>query len=260
MKHALVAALAALLCGCGAAPAPQSSAPAPEKAASSEPPAERTHGRHHHKRHSGGPGTTAMAKADPATKAPGNFDFYVLSLSWAPGFCATPAGQRDPQECGPQRHLAFVLHGLWPQYEQKGWPENCSTETVDDQTVESMLRIMPSPHLVEHEWARHGTCSGLTPKEYFEEATDAYEAVKIPAAYAQLSQNLAVSPEKIKEDFLAANPSFGEQGFVVLCTRNGRYLEEVHACLTKDLEGRACNREEQGEACRSDQVVMRPVR
>jgi ribonuclease T2 len=201
-----------------------------------------------------------VANRAPGEKTSGNFDFYVLSLSWSPGFCATQAGRNDPEQCGPQRHFAFVLHGLWPQYEQKGWPEDCSTEGVDQSIVEGMLNIMPSPKLVEHEWQKHGTCSGLSAKEYFEEAADAFESVKVPAAYQQLTRELSVSPEKIKANFVAANPGFGEQGFSVLCSSNGRYLQEIHACLTRDLEGHACNREVQQEACRSDQVVMRPVR
>lgn len=190
----------------------------------------------------------------------GKFDFYVMSLSWSPGFCATPAGERDETQCGPQRHFAFVLHGLWPQFEERGWPENCSNEPVERNVVDGMLAIMPSPRLVRHEWSKHGTCSGLSAREYFEESTEAFQSVKIPEAYRAPLKQIMVNPAKVQRDFAAANPSFAKGGFVVTCTNNGRFLQEVRACLTKELEGRACTKEVQRSACRSSEVIMRPVR
>jgi ribonuclease T2 len=195
-----------------------------------------------------------------ATGASRTFDFYVMSLSWSPGFCATPAGRGDAMQCGGQRHYGFVMHGLWPQYEAKGWPEDCTTESVDNATAQSMLSIMPSPKLVEHEWQKHGTCSGLDPKDYFEEATEAFHSVKIPAQYQSPTKAITVSPDQMLHDFVAANPKFGAQGLAVLCSGNGRYLNEVRACLSKDLEGRSCNQEVLRDQCRSSEMIMRPVR
>lgn len=163
-------------------------------------------------------------------------------------------------QCGPERRFAFVLHGLWPQYEQGGWPENCSTETVSASLVTSMLTIMPSPRLVTHEWEKHGTCSGLSPNDYFKEATKAFQSIRIPARYKAPQQTITVNPRQLQQDFARANPSFAEDGFAVLCTGNGRYLQEVRACLTEDLAARRCNREVLRDACRSDRIIMRPVR
>jgi len=196
---------------------------------------------------------------DPRTK-PGNFDFYVMSLSWSPGFCATSAGRNAAEQCGPDRHFAFVLHGLWPQYEKGGWPQDCSTERVSGGLVDSMLDIMPSPTLVRHEWEKHGTCSGLSPEDYFEESTEAFHAIRIPAQYQAPQRQITVDPDQLRQEFAEANPGIGEQGFVVLCSGNGRYLQEVRACLRTDLSGRACNREVQRDSCRSRQIVMRPTR
>jgi len=163
-------------------------------------------------------------------------------------------------QCGPERHFAFVLHGLWPQYEHGGWPQNCSSETVDESLINSMLTIMPSPKLVAHEWAKHGTCSGLSPQDYFKTATQAFHSIKIPPRYKAPQQQITVSPDQLRHDFAAANPKIGDQGFVVLCSGNGRFLQEVRACLTKELEGRPCNPEVLRNACRSDQIIMRPLR
>ena len=38
------------------------------------------------------------------------FSRYLLSLSWAPDYCAQPTGDKDPRECGPGRQTGFVVH------------------------------------------------------------------------------------------------------------------------------------------------------
>lgn len=258
-------ALTLLLCSCGVSPTASSTlSPGHETAAASLPDAPQTEAREsgsggHHRHRNRGP-RGGQASQDNGGAEAGKFDFYVMSLSWSPGFCATAAGQNDPLQCGPERHFAFVLHGLWPQYQQGGWPQNCSTEAADESLVNSMLTIMPSPKLVSHEWEKHGTCSGLSPKDYFEEAAEAFDSVKIPSQYKAPQQQITVSPDQLQHDFVAANPKFGDQGFVVLCSSNGRFLQEVRACLTQELDGRPCNGEVLRDACKSNQIIMRPVR
>ncbi len=55
----------------------------------------------------------------------GQFDYFVLSLSWAPTYCLTHAG--DGAECAGKGY-GFVVHGLWPQFDAGGYPEKCSTQ------------------------------------------------------------------------------------------------------------------------------------
>ncbi len=198
--------------------------------------------------------------ASAAQTSTGGFDFYVMSLSWSPGFCATAAGRNDDLQCGPGRRFAFVLHGLWPQYERGGWPQNCSAEALDQGIINSMLAIMPSPRLVAHEWARHGTCSGLPPRGYFKKAAQAFNSIDIPPQYKAALRQITVSPDQLRHDFAVANPTLGDQGIVVLCSGNGRYLQEVRACFTKDLQGRPCTANVLRGACKSDQIIMRPLR
>jgi len=246
------------LAGCSSSPTSPPPPVAVDRAASTTP-EQQSHHKKRHRKH--GRGGDSAGPANPQMKnVTGNFDFYLLSLSWSPGFCATPAGRNDPGQCAPGRRFAFVLHGLWPQYEQRGWPEDCSAERIDPSAVSKMISIMPSERLIQHEWTKHGTCSGLTSAEYFEEATEAFHEIKVPAQYQQLASQISVTPEKLRSEFASDNPKLGEQGFVVTCNGSGRYLTEVHACLTKDLQGRACNREELAHQCRSDAIIMRPVR
>jgi len=131
---------------------------------------------------------------------------------------------------------------------------------MDESLVNGMLAIMPSPELVAHEWEKHGTCSGLSPKDYFAEAAEAFESIQIPAQYQNPRQQITVNPDRLRDDFAAANPKIGKPEFVVLCSRNGRFLQEVRACLTPELDGRACNAEVLRDACESDETIMRPLR
>ena len=124
------------------------------------------------------------AKAqDKRQNAPGEFDFYVLSLSWSPSFCeeAAERGGRSQIQCGG-RPYAFVVHGLWPQYEN-GFPEYCQRPSprLNRSIVSSMLDLMPAPGLIFNEWDKHGTCSGLEGRSYFETIRKARAAIKIPA-------------------------------------------------------------------------------
>src|SRR5437870_4641468 len=122
---------------------------------------------------------------DHRQNQPGQFDFYVLSLSWSPSFCEA-AGERGtpPQQQCATRPYSFVVHGLWPQYEQ-GFPEFCQQPAprLDRNIVSSMLELMPAPRLIFNEWEKHGTCSGLAARAYFETVRKARAVVKIPEAY-----------------------------------------------------------------------------
>ena len=110
------------------------------------------------------------AAQDRRQNQPGQFDFYVLSLSWSPSFCEAAGERGTPpqQQCGA-RPYSFVVHGLWPQYE-RGFPEFCQQPAprLDRNIVSSMLDLMPAPRLIFNEWDRHGTCTGLSPNAYFE--------------------------------------------------------------------------------------------
>ena len=98
--------------------------------------------------------TGAAQAQDRRQNAPGEFDFYVLSLSWSPSFCeeAAERGGRSQIQCSG-RPYAFVVHGLWPQYEN-GFPEYCQRPAprLNRSIVSSMLDLMPAPHLIFNEW------------------------------------------------------------------------------------------------------------
>ena len=194
--------------------------------------------------------------------APGEFDYYVLVLSWSPSFCADTA-ERDPArsarnpQCGP-RPFSFVVHGLWPQYE-RGFPEYCQVPAprLSRNLVSGMLDLMPAPALIFHEWDRHGVCSGLSPGAYFETIRKARAVVKIPPQYLDLSSALTVTPDEVEEAFVKANPGLTPDGISIAC--GSRRLEEVRICMTRDLQFRGCE-EIAHRTCRRDKLIMPPVR
>ncbi len=177
----------------------------------------------------------AFLTAAPASAGgrPGDFDFYVLSLSWSPTYCATDS-HPNPAECDTPR--GFVVHGLWPQYEH-GYPSDCPSNmprSVSRATIESIADIMPSAGLVNHEWQKHGLCSGLNQASYFATLRRASEAVTLPNGLT----GRKLAPREIEQAFIAANPRMSATGIAVACRRG--LLQEVRICLTKDLRFRRC--------------------
>jgi len=199
---------------------------------------------------------------DRRQNEPGQFDFYVLSLSWSPSFCdaaterSADRAAREPQ-CG-ERPYSFVVHGLWPQYD-RGFPEYCQNPAprLDRNIVSSMLDMMPSPRLIFHEWDRHGVCAGLPPRAYFETVRKARAAVKIPSAFIDLKEPKTVTPNEVQDAFIAANPGLPGEGIAIGC--DSRRLNEVRICLSKDLKFRDCA-DVARRTCKREQLAMPPVR
>ena len=199
----------------------------------------------------------AKKKAAPKVDA-SNFDYYLLSLSYAPDFCAQSTGIKDPVECGAGRQTAFVVHGLWPQSESGRGPEKCAPASpVSSALISTMLRYMPSASLIQHEWAMHGVCSGLSVSDYFAAVRKARESVTIPAGLDRSSEILRLRSAEIESKLAAANPRFPSGAFRLSCYRTGE-LQEVRVCFAKDLSPRACS--SNAGTCPLMMIMLLPVR
>ncbi|MGU3493316.1 ribonuclease T2 family protein [Xanthobacteraceae bacterium A53D] len=186
----------------------------------------------------GGASAREGAQSGQAPDRPGVFDFYVLALSWSPTYCAT-RDRPDGLQCGGPRPFAFVVHGLWPQFD-KGFPADCdrAAPRLPQRQIDAMLDLMPSPRLVIHQWRKHGTCSGLTSSGYFDLVRAAAGKVRIPSSYVDPSDYRTVSPAEVETAFIAANPGLEADMISVQCDRTR--LREVRICLTRDLAFQAC--------------------
>lgn len=210
---------------------------------------------------------TPIVQSAPASRATdaGNtlptgsgFDFYVLSLSWSPSYCEAEGEEANRQQCKAVRPYAFVVHGLWPQYE-RGYPQDCETAEpkVADETLRTLYDIVPSAGLIRHEWRKHGTCSGLSQSDYFEVLRKARQAVQVPKEFFRLQQYRTVVPSDVETSFLQSNPGMGAAGIAVTCDK--RYLREVRICMTRELAFRDCD-EVDRRSCKIAKAVMPPVR
>ena len=191
----------------------------------------------------------------------GQFDFYVLALSWSPSFCAAAEerspGRAPPDQCG-ERPYSFVVHGLWPQYE-KGFPEYCQQPTprLDRSIVSSMLDLMPSTRLIFHEWDRHGTCAGLPAHAYFDQVRKARAMMKIPAEYLEAKSPREITAGEIEDAFIAANPGLTPGAVSITC--DSKRVSEVRVCLTKDFQFRDCAELER-RSCQRPKLAMPSAR
>jgi ribonuclease T2 len=196
----------------------------------------------------------AAQRCGPVSGTPGAFDYYVLALSWAPGFCDT-ARHPTARECSADRHLGFVVHGLWPQVENGRSPEGCTpARPVAHNLVDRMLAVMPDAGLIQHEWACHGTCSGMSAQDYFGLVDRAFQSVRIPDDFRAPRQEMRVGVADVERRFADAN-RVSPDAFRAVCHEGE--LVEVRVCMTKDLRIRACSASVRD--CPARRLVIAPV-
>jgi ribonuclease T2 len=194
--------------------------------------AARRHHRHHH---------------------PARFDYYVLALSWAPNYCASHPSDHS-SECQVGGHKAFVLHGLWPQANNAAPPMSCAPASpVAHSIVDHMLQLMPTRALIEHEWAKHGTCSGLSAQDYFGKVEQAFRKVQVPSELQSLNSPKDFGTKNLEQNFASTNHA-PEQAFRVSCHSGD--LVSVEVCLDKNLDYQSCTGSV--HECTAGQVRVRP--
>jgi ribonuclease T2 len=184
----------------------------------------------------------------------GQFDYYLLSLSWAPNYCAGHPSDHS-SECRIGGHQAFVLHGLWPQASSGPPPMSCSNGSpVAAATVDHMLNFMPSRSLIQHEWQKHGTCTGLSAQDYFAQAEQAFAHVQVPQAYRSLDHEQQFNVPDVEKSFADANHAPLES-FRVSC--HAGELVSLEVCVDKNLQYRSCT--QSVRECPVNQIDMRPL-
>lgn len=188
----------------------------------------------------------------------GEFDYYLLALSWSPSWCRIAGDEREAEQCDSGRNTDFIVHGLWPQYED-GWPEYCNTPERDPSRRESqgMEDVMGSGGLAWYQWKKHGRCSGLSARGYYQAIRDAAERAPIPEVFDGLSKDITLPPSVVEDAFIEANPDLTRDGITVTC--KGEALQEVRICLTRDLEPRDCAPDTRQD-CSAGKVLMEETR
>ena len=200
--------------------------------------------------------TASFALAD-GEKA-GEFDYYVLSLSWSPNWCEIEGDDKNSPQCDPRHDHGWVMHGLWPQF-HRGWPSYCrnSERPPSRSMTNEMADIMGTSGLAWHQWKKHGTCSGLSARDYYRLSREAYGRVTRPEIFRKLDRTVKLPASVVEEAFLKANPDFEPDGITITC-RDG-YIQEARMCLSKTLKPVPCGQDVVRD-CRMRDAVFEPVR
>lgn len=168
---------------------------------------------------------------------------YLLSLSWSPQYCRDKrTSASDAGQCGADAKFGFVLHGLWPEGVGQNDPAWCGeAKVLDADLVKQHYCMTPSAQLLQHEWAKHGTCMADKPERYFRAASILYRAVRFPDMNA-LSRR-GVTAGMFASEFTRVNPGL-TPAMLSITTTPGNWLKEVRICMDTAFRPRACPRGE----------------
>jgi ribonuclease T2 len=194
------------------------------------------------------------ARADEA----GRFDYFVLSMSWSPNWCAGIGDADSSEQCDQRHDFGWIAHGLWPQHEQ-GYPQDCRTQQRDPSRRETaaMADIMGTGDLAWYQWKKHGRCADMDPADYFSALRRAYERVNQPDVLARLDEPVRLPASVVEEAFLEANPGWDADMLTITC-KSG-FIQEARLCLTRDLDPRKCGADVRRD-CRMTDAVLEPIR
>lgn len=199
----------------------------------------------------------ALALCAPAAQAIplkaaqyGDFDSYVLALSWQTGFCQSmhdrqrqePIECREQDESGDKTHF-LTVHGLWPGFpksialrgvDNRRWMRyGCATRPVPNmpeakasqkcaaaetglslEMADKLNSVMPGSGgkscLERYEYAKHGVCFGFDPDAYFGAMVRLNTEIKQSALGTFLAEHYGMTVSRQDFDAAVAN-SYGSE-------------------------------------------------
>ena len=185
---------------------------------------------------------------------------YTLAISWTPQYCRTHARDAAARfQCGSGNRFGFTLHGLWPDGVGKDWPQYCkATALLPAPVLRATMCATPSAQLLQHEWAKHGTCMAReTPASYFGRSTGLYRRLRYPDM-----QSLSQRPQTAGSFAAAlarANPGLDADMMRVTADKRG-WLSEVWICLDKGFRYTRCPAHQGGLNPRARLAIWRGPR
>lgn len=199
-------------------------------------------------------GSLASANGERA----GAFDYYVMSLSWSPTWCAIEGDARRSPQCDAEADFGWVLHGLWPQY-HRGWPSFCPTvERAPSRAMtRDMADVMGTSGLAWHQWNKHGVCSGLSAEDYFALSRQAYGTIVRPEVFRTLDRAVTLPASMVEEAFLKVNPQL-EPDMITITCKDGR-IQEARICLSRTLDPVPCGADVVRD-CTAKDALLEPIR
>lgn len=190
---------------------------------------------------------------------PGEFDSFVLAMSYENDFCLANPKKSECQD--GYDHYGMVLHGLWPNKDndskhayqycaltQKQFGRDwCALDTdvaaqmTFDEYLE-LLEVMPGVEscLHNHEWYAHGSCSGMEVSEYFSTSKALAKKFRELKAFPSLLVASAGQEISLSQLMDALKRDLGpkaEDSAVVMCRKNQNtkkaYFSELRISLSR---------------------------
>jgi ribonuclease T2 len=189
----------------------------------------------------------------------GDFDFYVFTLSWSPGFCDAGGADKSPSQCASGAGAGFVVHGLWPDRAYGANPENCQYGVaIPSAALQETVGVYPDEGLARYEYLKHGTCSGLDPQAYFGAVKTLRDAIVVPDALKAPHQAQTIAPDELERAFVAANANLQPANMAITCQRGE--LIDVRFCVAKTLGAFANCPKVAGHTCHASSISIAPLR
>ncbi len=196
-----------------------------------------------------------MEEAAPSQIRRTPVDGYILALSWSPEHCRMRKNSpKNGLQCsGEYGDFGFILHGLWPEAKGPDYPQYCRTVgLISRKIVADNICMTPDVQLLQHEWAKHGSCMVRRPETYFSAASLLFNALEFPEMdrLSRAGDKVGGTPtnaRKLAEAFAIVNDSVPAHAIRVK-TNNKGWLEEVRICLDKKFLPRRCPAYNKGAA------------
>jgi len=171
----------------------------------------------------------------------------VLAYYWWPQECRRGDSAGTP---GCAAGFGLKVHGLWPDGAGRTYPQFCRAPTpLAAAEVRRDWCLTPSASLLQHEWAKHGTCHWPDAAAYFADM----RAVAARIAVPDLDPLNVVTAGAVRDAMIAANPRLPRTALFVATDKN-QWLTEVRVCLTLRRRPAAC---EDGDVGAPDTVPVR---
>jgi ribonuclease T2 len=204
-------------------------------------------------------GVAAALAGGPPPVASAPFDYYVMALSWSPGFCDLGGAQKSPRQCAVGAGYGFVVHGLWPDNRFGPDPADCAPYAeVSQADLDGANDLYPTSGLAAYEYRKHGTCTGLDPAGYFSAVRLVRDGIAIPPSLQGVRAWRRMPPDDIRQAFVDANANLRPDNIAVTCAQG--QLVDVRICISRTLRAFATCPQVARNSCRRASIVVAPLR